>query len=156
MNKIVLALYWAVYIVAGIIIQQQVPGTDALVPGFLIALQSGRKKILFWLFILFVLIQEGGGSLHFGSSLLWYGGQIAIYYIASYFVSTNSFFATLMLAGLFSAYGALVKIFICAIQDIPVNYQYLLETSLIQAAIIPIIWLLAFGLRKRMFIHAPD
>lgn len=53
--------------------QALLPGVDLLAAGLLIvSLQEDRRSVSAWLFVVFVLLQEGQGSLPFGQSLLWY------------------------------------------------------------------------------------
>ncbi|MDR1360036.1 MAG: hypothetical protein LBJ82_03550 [Deltaproteobacteria bacterium] len=136
-------LWWAGYLAAAIFLQQQFPGLDALTPGFLLALQERRPVQTFWLFLLFALIQEGTGSLHFGMAMLWYGGQILIFRLNSQmFVTDNILFISILSASLGAYYGVLLW-FMCVMLDIPPDYILLLRASLLQALAIPLIWGLA-------------
>ena len=147
MKTLSLILWWPVYIVAALVIQQQIPGVDALAPGFLISLQEKKKWQTAWLFLVFVLIQEGSGSLAFGSSLLWYGGQIALFLLAErLFVADNLLFVIMLSAGL-GAYHGLVIWFMCMVQEAPLEYVFLLQECVLQAILTPLIWGLAAWLR---------
>jgi hypothetical protein len=138
-------LWWAGYIVAALFLQQQFPGLDALTPGFLLALQERKTAQTAWLFLLFALIQEGAGSLHFGMAMLWYGGQILIFRLNSQmFVTDNILFVTILSVSLGGYYGILLW-FMCVLLDIPPDYVLMLRESLFQALAIPIIWRLALA-----------
>lgn len=142
-------LWWALYIAGALIVQQNIPGVDALVPGFLLSLQERRHWQTFWLFILFVLIQEGAGSLSFGSSLLWYSGQIVLYRLSQrLFVADNILFVLMIAVSLGAYHGALVW-FMSAVQKVPVEYAVILQESILQAVIIPVIWGLAYFTRPK-------
>ena len=142
-------LWWAIFITGAVLLQQQIPGVDALAPGFLLSLQERKPGQTLCLFILFSLIQEGTGSMTFGSSILWYGGQAIFFWIGQrFFVAENVVFVLLLALSL-GAYHALLTIFMCAVQEIPVEYQSLLHESIIQALIIPLIWGLAYFYRPR-------
>ncbi|MDL2279660.1 hypothetical protein LJC15_03225 [Desulfovibrio sp. OttesenSCG-928-G11] len=142
-------LWWAMYIAGALMVQQSVPGVDALTPGFLLSLQERRHKQTFWLFVLFVLIQEGTGSLNFGSALLWYGGQVALFYASLRFFVADSLLFVLMLAGSLGIYHGFIAWFMGAVQMVPLDFFAVLRESLIQAAIIPLIWGLAFRSRPK-------
>jgi hypothetical protein len=135
------------YIVGALVLQQQIPGVDALTPGFLMALQERNPWQTLWLFIAFVLIQEGTGSLHFGSAVLWYGGQAALFHICErFFVSDNLLFV-LMLSLFFGIYHILLVMFMCAVQGLPVELLSLLVESIVQVVLVPLVWSVVYFLR---------
>lgn len=152
MRNLLRLLWWTAYIAAALILQQQIPGVDALAPGFLISLQDGKKWQSFWLFLLFALIQEGAGSLGFGSALLWYGGQVVLFRLAGrLFVADNIIFVLMLSVGL-GAYRWLITWFMCVVQKVPVEYTLLAQESLLQALLIPVLWGIACLLRpKKIF-----
>ncbi len=149
-------VWWSVYIVGAIIIQQSIPGVDALTPGFLLSLQERKPTQTFWLFLLFVFIQEGAGSLTFGSAILWYGGQIFLFHLsARMFVSDNLLFVAMLSVSL-GAYRGLLAWFMCAVQNIPVEYPQILTDGLCQTMLIPAIWGVAYFTRKKALSHAQE
>ncbi len=130
--------------------QQHVAGIDFLAPGFLIALAMRQKTEAAWLFLIFVLIQEGTGSLTFGTAMLWYGGQTLLFALSSHlFVLNNVLFISLMSLGL-GVYRALLLLLMSALQDIPMNYNQIIFESIIQALVIPLVWWLAYLLMPRV------
>jgi len=142
-------LWWATYIAGALIVQQAVPGVDALVPGFLLSLQERKNWQSFWLFCIFVLIQEGSGSLTFGSAVLWYGGQVYLFRLSQrFFVAENIVFVFMLSASL-GAYHFLLTWLMCSVQDLPLEFELLVRESLLQAAIIPLIWGLAYFTRPK-------
>lgn len=142
-------LWWGTYIAGALIVQQAVPGVDALVPGFLLSLQERRTRQTIWLFCLFVLIQEGTGSLVFGASLLWYGGQVALFRLSQRFFVADNLLFVFMLSGSLGIYHGLLEWFMCAVQKVPVDLTTLVPESILQAFIIPAIWGLAYFTRPR-------
>ena len=148
--NVLLIIGWAVYIAAALVVQQHLPGVDALAAGLLIALQSGNRRAALWLFIVFCLIQEGTGSLNFGSSVLWYGGQIAFYGVGSRFFAATNFFSVILFSCLFAVWLGTVQWLMSALQDYGRDYQQLVQTCLTQAAVTPVMWLCASWLRNRM------
>lgn len=142
-------LWWATYIAGALIVQQSVPGVDALTPGFLLSLQERRPRQTFWLFVLFVLIQEGTGSLSFGSALLWYGGQVALFQASLRFFIADSVLFVLVLSASLGLYHGFLVWFMSAVQKVPIVFVSMVQESLLQAAIIPVIWGLAFFSRPK-------
>jgi hypothetical protein len=149
MKKAARIAWWATFIVGALIVQQSVPGVDALTPGFLLSLQEKRPRQTFWLFALFVLIQEGSGSLNFGSALLWYGGQVALFHAGLRFFIADSVLFVLMISAGLGLYRGLLVWFMSAVQEVPLDLVLLVQESLVQAAVIPVIWGLAFFSRPR-------
>ena len=153
MKNLLRLLWWVAYIVVALILQQQFPGVDALAPGLLISLQDRNKWQSFWLFLLFVLIQEGAGSLGFGSALLLYGGQAPLYRLAErLFVADNILFV-LMLSTSLGVYRSLITWFMCIVQKVPVEYMLLVQESLFQAVSILVLWGVACLFRPRAVFH---
>ena len=145
-----LVIGWAVYIIVALIVQQHLSGVDALAAGLLIALQSGNKRAVVWLVIIFCLIQEGTGSLNFGSSVLWYGGQIVFFWLGARFFAASNLFSVVLFSCLFAVWLGTVQWFMSALQDYGKDYQQLVQTCLVQAAVTPVMWLCASWLRTRM------
>ena len=147
-------LWWVTYIVIALFLQQQFPGLDALTPGFLIALQQRRTGQTIWLFLIFTLIQEGAGNLHFGMAMLWYAGQIAIFQIsARLFLADNILFVAVTSLGLGIYYCVLLWL-MCALQDVPMDYVTLLREGLVQTLAIPLIWGIAWLFMPKAAQHA--
>ena len=152
--KILGAFWWVCFTICGICLQLVFPGMDALAPGLLLALQEGKRWVFIRLAVVFLLIQEGSGSMHFGSGILWYTGLVLLFrFSARLFVADNLLFVFGLSAGL-GVWRAMVQLFICAIQDIPINHSRLLQESLLQAVLIPVIWGLAYALRPKSLRHA--
>jgi len=142
-------LWWAAYIAGALIVQQSIPGIDALVPGFLLALQEKKTWQSAWLFCIFVLIQEGTGSLTFGSAALWYGGQVWLFHVSQRFFVADSIPFVFMLSAILGAYHFLLTWLMCSVQTLPLNFALLARESILQAAIIPLIWGLACFIRPK-------
>lgn len=146
-------LWWLCYIVLALIMQQQAPGIDFLAPGFLLALQMKNKKEIFWLFLIFTLIQEGTGSLTFGTGLLWYGGQILFFHLSAHlFVADNLLFVSILSLSI-GAYRICLLLLMGAFQNLQLEYTMLLNEALIQAIITPVVWGLAYLFRPQAMRH---
>ena len=65
-------LWWVAFFVFGLALQQALPGTDVLVAGLFLALQERRPFQLAVVLLALILVQEGVGTLDFGTSVLWY------------------------------------------------------------------------------------
>jgi len=147
MNTASRIFWWATYIAGALIVQRAIPGVDALAPGFLLSLQEKKNRQTFWLFCIFVLIQEGSGSMLFGSAVLWYGGQIVLFRLSQSFFVAESIVFIFMLSAALGVYHFLLIWLMCAVQNLPLEFSLLARESLTQAAIIPLIWGLAYFIR---------
>lgn len=148
-KSIARTLWWATYIAGAILLQKQIPGIDALAPGFLLSLQEKRPWQTLILFFLFCLIQEGAGTLRFGGAPLWYAGQALFFWLGQrFFVADNVFFVS-MLAIFLGCFHAVLILLMCEVQEIPVEYATLIHESIIQMLLIPLIWGLAYHHRPR-------
>ncbi|MDR2488981.1 MAG: hypothetical protein LBD42_05780 [Desulfovibrio sp.] len=140
MTPLLRFLWWTAYVVVALILQQHIPGMDALTPGLLLSLQQKKTWQSFWLVLIFVLIQEGSGSLGFGSALLWYGGQIALFRLAEQLFMADSALFICMLSANLGVLRCLITWFMCIVQKVPMEYVPLVQESVVQAALIPVIW----------------
>lgn len=149
MKYILRLLWWGAYIIGALIVQQSIPGVDALMPGFLLALQEKNFRQSAWLFLLFVLIQEGSGNITFGGAILWYMGQVFFFRRCQRLLSSDNILFVFMLALILGAYHGALRWFMCAVQNVPVDYTNLVRESMIQVIIIPVIWGLAHFIRPK-------
>ena len=147
-------LWWGLYFVAGVWVQQRFPGIDALLPGFLIALQEKRWQQRVWVGLFCVLIQEGTGSLAFGAAVLWYGGLFLLFLGGRWFFVTDSLFFVVLLSGAMGVYNVLVTLSLTSLQKLSFPLERLLEQSIAQALIIPPLWGIAMLTRKKGARHA--
>ncbi len=141
--------WWILFFIFGIWAQFFVPGVDFLVVGVMLALQEGRWPQTLWVLLFAVLIQEGQGSLAFGSSLLWYAAAIVLFRGGRWlFQARNVFFMMLLGACLGVIHLAIMRV-MTYLQNYDVQAGHFLVESVIQALIIPMIWLPASWLRPR-------
>ena len=147
--KVVICLWWACYIIIALVVQQHVPGLDALAPGLLLALQQGKRMQLYILFILFTLIQEGTGSLPFGTSVLWYAGHIVLFFLSGkLFVADNLLFVALLAVSL-GVYKICLLWLMCVSTNVTFDYILIFRESVVQTISTPVLWGLAYMLRPK-------
>jgi hypothetical protein len=136
-----LLLWWALFTMAGVWFQSFVPGVDFLSPGIVICLQERLFVWGGWLALLWILIQEGAGSMAFGSTLLWYGGLLGFYIgLKCYFESGNIVFI-LLLSALLSVWHFVLSVGLTSLQDLEVSRTALFNESLLQFIAFPAVWL---------------
>ena len=83
-------LWWAAFFVLGLALQQALPGTDVLVAGLFLALQERRPFQLAVVLFALILVQEGVGTLDFGTSVLWYLLVITLFFAGRWMFETET------------------------------------------------------------------
>ena len=147
--KIANIAWWAVYFLAGLGLQLQFPGVDALVPGIMLSCQEERPQQTAWLCLVTILIQEGTGSLAFGNALLWYGSLIFFFFVGRLFFVTGSLFFVVLLSIVLGLAHSAILYMTSSLQGFDVDTYRLAEQAVAQALIIPPLYAAASLVRKR-------
>lgn len=142
-------VWWAIYFVAGLTLQLHFPGTDALVPGVMLSCQEGRFRQTAVLCLLAILIQEGTGSLAFGSAILWYGALIFLFAIGRLLFVTGSLFFVVLLAILLGLTHSALLYVTSSLQSFTVESFDLAQQAMAQALLIPPLYAVSTLARKR-------
>ena len=143
--------WWVVFFYVGICVQSILPGLDVLVIGLLLALHERRPLQIAWLLPVLVLVQEGGGTLDFGASILWYLAVVALFFIGCrLFEVENWLFMFLLSACLGVAHVSVIRL-MTALQGVPIDEAALLDEGILQALVIPFGWHLA-GVTRRFLV----
>jgi hypothetical protein len=136
-------LWWTLYTLCGIWIQDAISGVDCFGPGLLLCLQTERSKSLVWLAPIWVLLQEGTGSLPFGSALLYYAGLIYFFLLIRPYINITSPMYILSVALFAGLWHFGVVHLVSALQDIHILSRQILTQSVRITAVFPVIWALA-------------
>lgn len=132
--------WWFAYIAAAIFLQRFTVGVDFLLPGIIVVLQE-RKIVQFVLvFLVFVIIQEGIGTMPFGNVFLWYLLAIVFFYAWRWFFEVESFTFILLLSAALAVSHYFIVSTLANIQDIYIDYKALQDESFYQMFLTPIIW----------------
>jgi hypothetical protein len=83
-------IWWTGYLIIALWAQELSGGLDFLSPGVIICLQSGQWWTSFWMAALWVLVQEGGGNLVFGVSILFYVGMLAFFLLLKWLLEPEN------------------------------------------------------------------
>ncbi len=141
-------LWWAVYIGVAIVLQASVPGIDFLLPGFILAIQERNPFQFLWLAGIFILLQEGMGSMAFGGVLLWYSLTVLLFFIGQNLFEGESFLFIFLLSGCLGVAHYAVFSTMAGLQDMPVDANLLMEESVFQALLTPFVWRFARFVRR--------
>ncbi len=132
--------WWGIYIVAAVFLQCFTVGVDFLLPGIIVALQERRPLQFLAVFLAFVLIQEGIGTMPFGNVFLWYLLTIVFFYAWQWFFEVESFTFILLLSIALAVSHYFIVSVLANIQDIYIDYKALQDESFYQMFLTPIIW----------------
>ncbi len=148
--------WWLGFFYVGICLQNALPGLDVLVIGLLIALQERRWLQLAWVLPALVLVQEGGGTLDFGASVLWYAAVIALFFVGHWlFAVENLLFMFLLSAFMGIAHLGVVHL-MAALQSAPLDSAILLDESILQALFIVFAWRFSSFTRRVLVLAHED
>lgn len=142
-------LWWTIFIICGIWAQYFVRGVDFLMIGLVLSLQEGRPAQTAWLLAIFVLIQEGIGSLSFGSSLLWYAMLVVLYSLGRWLFQAKNMIFMVLMGACMGVWHYLLIFIMSSLQDAVVSHDRLFFESVLQALLFPIGWAVANALRSR-------
>ena len=133
-------LWWVAFFVFGLALQQALPGTDVLVAGLFLALQERRPFQLAVVLLALILVQEGVGTLDFGTSVLWYLLVITLFFIGRWMFETENWLFVLLLSGCIGLAHYGVIWLMTRLQFIPLDTTQLLDESILQALLTPFVW----------------
>jgi hypothetical protein len=142
-------LWWGIYTMVCIWLQSFFPGVDFFLPGLLVCLQEGKLWWAVWLGLICLIIQEGTGSLAFGTSLMWYAGLFVAFYAGKSLLESKNLLFILGFA-LVAGFWHWVTIFLMAsLQNMQVMQEMLLKDSLFMVVGLPPMWGIVFLFYRR-------
>ncbi|WP_432734629.1 hypothetical protein [Maridesulfovibrio sp. FT414] len=147
--------WWAAFTFAAIWAQKVVPGVDFLAPGILLCIQMDKRTHVFWLILVWSLIQDGIGGLPFGYSIVWYLSILALYRGGEMFFDVHSMMFALLcgcLLGLLHPGLTAMMSMLADMVFVPDRYIY---EGIVQAVVFPVEWLLLKYIYPAGFRHEP-
>lgn len=147
-------VWWTIYTILGIWLQRFIPGLDCFAPALAGCMYLGLFRTTFWLGLVWIIIQEGTGSLAFGFTLLFYAG-IVLFFLSSklLFTQKNPLFfigASFFAAGL---YFVAVQIMI-SLQELNVSIYLIMQNSLLTLVFFPILWAIMILSYAQWMLHS--
>lgn len=149
MNPAAIA-FWTVFTACGIWLQSLIPGVDFLAPGLILALQQEKWTVTIWLGLAWLFIQEGTGSLAFGTGLLWYGVLTALYYLGHWLFEAKNFLFMFILGASLGLSHLLLTQVMAVLQDWTIPPERLIIEGILQALIFPVEWGLIFLIHHQL------
>ncbi len=142
-------VWWLCFAVFAIWMQSWLPGIDLLIVGVVICLEEGNPAQIAWVTGLCLLIQEGSGTLAFGFSILWYGSLIALFLMGRWLFQAQNFLFISLLGACLGLLRYVLLLMMATLQDFQLSESLVFTESVLQAAIFPLVWALAYGLRPK-------
>lgn len=133
-----------------VFLQSILSGIDFLLIGVIIALQEKRLGQLLWVLLAAILLQEGVGSLPFGSTLLWYTSAIIVFYGGRALFEAENFIFIFLVSTMLGVLHYIFTYAVASLHDLTINNTRLLVECAIQILIIPPLWRLTYVLRRNV------
>lgn len=141
--------WWVAFFLLGILAQSILSGIDFLLIGVIIALQERRPVQLTWVILVAILLQEGVGTLPFGSALLFYTFAVIVFYGGRALFEAENFIFIFLVSSLMGLLHFVFTFAIADLHNLQINLTRLGVESVIQALMIPPLWGLAHFLRGK-------
>lgn len=133
-------LWWFLFTALCIWIHSFIQGIDCFGPALLVLLHLKRIKEAAWLTPIWILINEGAGSLAFGLSVLWIGGLVILFYLLCQYLSSSNLLFLLTLSLLAGAWNSTVIILMAALQELNIPSEEIFLLGIKTAVLFPVLW----------------
>lgn len=146
-------LFWLIYSICALWGQFFVPSADFFLPALLLALQDDDSVQLFWVASIAILLQEGMGSLAFGSVVLLYGTLIFFFHIFQWYVKIRTYLFVLLFAFCATLLHNVVLVLFCFLQDFDYRHLLSVQQSFLYFVTIPLVWQFCIFIKQKVSAH---
>ncbi len=147
-------LFWLGLFAVSIYLQYLIQGVDILCIACIWTMHEERWTRFLWLAPTLILLQEGGGSMIFGTSILWYASMVALFVLGRCIFAVESIvFAILYSLAMGHVHFVLLNA-MTGLQNIAVPVSSIFHDSLFQSACIFFAWAFVLIIRQRFMKHA--
>lgn len=133
-------LWWLFFTALCIWVHSIWSGIDCFGPALLVLMHLKRLKEAAWLGPVWILVNEGAGSLAFGLSVLWIGGLILVFLILGLYLSSSNLLFVLTLSVLAGIWHIAVLSLMTMLQEQIVLTEHILFQGLQTALVFPVLW----------------
>ena len=116
-------------------------------------MQERKPAQLAWVILASILLQEGVGTLPFGSTLLWYSFAIIAFYGGRALFEAENFVFIFLISTLLGLLHYILTYVMADLHDVRIDTTRLMVESATQALIIPPLWRLAYFFRGKVKTH---
>lgn len=114
-------LWWSIYTILAIWAQEWFGGIDFFSPGLIVFLQAGRWKGAIWSACIWGIMQEGAGTLSFGSVLLFDVGLVGLFFAGKWLLEPENPVFVMVLALILVLWREMVVWGLGTLQDLSVS-----------------------------------
>ena len=132
--------FWVLFTLSGLWLQSFLPGVDFLAPGLVLSLQEERPRTTVVLGGLWLLLQEGTGSLAFGTVVLWYGVLAGLFFFGHWLFEAKNFLFMVILGLCLGLLHFVLMQVMAQLQDWRVAPGRVLMEGVLQAVVFPVQW----------------
>ncbi len=148
-------IWWIFFCIACLWAQRFVQGVDFLIVGLVISAREGRLLQTIWLFFMFLLLQEGAGTLSFGAGLLWQCGAMVLYVLGRWLFETRNVLFIFLLGCCLGGWRYVLIHGMAGLQEYTLSPRSMfLWECVLQALLFPLAWSIAYALRGRPEVDA--
>jgi len=142
-------LFWLLFTVAAVWGQFLVPGTDFLAAGLVVSMQEQGRTRTLWLALFWILLQEGMGSLAFGTVPLLYGVLFLGFHFGRWLFEPRNFLF-ICLIGVFSGISqAWLGLTMATLQGVVADRNEVITAAAVQVTLLPMEWALLSKLYEK-------
>ena len=145
-------VFWSLVTLLGVWLQNLVPGVDFLAPGLILAMQEEKWTVPVWLGLVWLFLQEGTGSLAFGTGLLWYGLLAGLFFFGHWLFEARNFLFMFILGLCLGTMHFVLINLMAVLQDWSIPLQRLAMESVLQTLIFPVEWGIIYLIHQ----HLPE
>ncbi len=135
-----LTLWWFLFTALCIWIHSFISGIDCFGPAVLVLMHLKRYREAIWLTPMWILINEGAGSLAFGSSLLWFAGLILLFLFLCLFLSSSNLLFLFSLSLMAGTLQTGIIALMAALQEITIPFERIVVQGILTALLFPVFW----------------
>ena len=147
------AAFWIVFTLGGLWLQSFMPGVDFLAPGLILSLQEEKNRTTLILGLIWLMIQEGTGSLAFGTVVLWYGMLTALFFFGHWLFEAKNFLFVIILGVCLGVLHFGLMNIMTQLQDWRVPEGRVLLEAVVQAVVFPLEWGLLYVIYNNLPHH---
>jgi hypothetical protein len=136
----------------GLWLQSFMPGVDFLAPGLILSMQEEKPRASLIMGVIWLMLQEGTGSLAFGTVVLWYGVLAAIFSLGHWLFEAKNFLFVVILGVCLGVLHFCLMNVMTQLQDWRVPAGRVFLESVVQMAVFPVEW----GLLYIIYNHLPQ
>lgn len=132
--------FWTVFTLGGLWLQSFMPGVDFLAPGLILSLQEERNRATAVMGFVWLMLQEGTGSLAFGTVVIWYGVLTALFFFGHWLFEAKNFVFVIILGACLGVLHFGLMNIMTQLQDWRVPEGRVLMEAVVQAVVFPVEW----------------